>query len=643
MAVTSFEIQSRRPVPGWDYERVDGVLRYAVDPRHPANRAVVDLDKAPRNGAGLVEFSGDLVLLRPRGGGSRRLLTDVVNRGRRTVLRAFNRAFREMQPSPEIDAGDGFLLERGWAIAFLGWQWDVVRSDSLLGLEAPQALGADGSPIQGQVAVEFQPNKQQRDNLLADRVHHPYPAADVDDPEAVLTVRDWRDGPRETVPRERWRFARDEGGRPVPDDTRIWLADGFAPGRIYEVIYRTRTCPVVGCSMLAVRDVAPYLREQEGLEHTCVYGVSQSGRFLRTYLYHGMNVDEQGRRAYDGVLPHVAGGRRGQFNHRYAQPSDQHSRSFGHLPPFHMGELLRRQREVGGVPKIISTNTSAEYWRGDGSLVHTDPAGTRDVPPPAEEHIYHFAGTQHTVGALPFTNRNPLDGAMGVHPFNTVDYSPLLRAALDNLARWVIDGVEPPASTFPRITDGTAVPMAEAIAAFRAIPGTSLPDVERLPRLPRVNLGPEADRGIGRYPAELGQAYPVRVAAVDADANEIGLRLPDLAVPLATYTGWNPRHPDVGGEGQILSMLGSTLPFSVTRAEREASGDPRPSIQERYRDRDDYLARARAAAEQLAAQRYLLPQDVDVCVALAAQRWDAITSERSGSREPISGGVAARA
>ncbi len=628
MAVTRFEIRSRRAVAGWNYERLDGVLHLAVDPAHSANRAIVDLDKAARDPAGLVHFSSDLTLLRPHGGGAPqagRLLVDVINRGRRTVLRAFNRAFSEMQPSPEIDPGDGFLLERGWTIAFLGWQWDVIRSDSLLGLEAPQALAPDGRPIQGQVVVQFQPNELRRDHLLADRVHQPYPAADVADPEAVMTVRDWQDGPRETIPRERWSFARDEGGRPVADDTRVWTADGFTPGRVYEVVYRTRICPVVGCGMLAVRDVAPLLREEDGLDHAFVYGVSQSGRFLRSFLYFGMNVDEQGRQVYDGVLAHVAGARRGQFNHRYAQPSDQHSRSFGHLPPFHMDELLRRQREVGGVPRIVTTNTSAEYWRGDCSLIHTDPAGTRDVPPPAEERVYHFAGTQHVAGALPFANVNPNDGSMGVHRFNVVDYSPLSRAALDSLVRWVVDGVEPPASTFPRIADGTGASMADAIAAFHSIPGATLPDVELLPRIRRVDLGPQADRGIGRYPVKLGEVYPVRVAAVDADANEVaGLRLPDLSVPLATYAGWNPRHPATGGSGQIISMQGSTLPFPPTRAEREASGDPRRSIDERYRDREHYLARVRAAAERLAAERYLLPQDVELCVALARERWDVL-------------------
>ena len=235
MAVTQFEVRARRPVAGFDYERLDGRLHFAVDPAHPANRAIVDLDRAARDAEGRVRFTADLTLLRPREGGSRRLLVDVVNRGRRTVLRAFNRAPGEAQPSAEIDAGDGYLLANGWTVACLGWQWDVIRDGVLLGLDAPDALGPDGRPIDGQVIVQFQPNGPERDHLLADRVHRPYPAADVDDPSAVMTVRDWQDGPRTVVPSGRWRFARKETDRLIADDTRVWIESGFEPGRVYEV------------------------------------------------------------------------------------------------------------------------------------------------------------------------------------------------------------------------------------------------------------------------------------------------------------------------------------------------------------------------------------------------------------------------
>lgn len=651
MAVIRLDIHSREPFEGGAafgdagaYERIDGVAHFAVDPLHPANHAIVDLDKATRDSEGRTHFLADFCLLQPvqPGRGNRRLLFDVLNRGRKTVPGQFNRAAPVLVPTALIDPGDGFLLRRGWTLAWCGWQWDVFRSDALMGLEAPQALGDDGQPIQGQVMVTFVTNERCADHLLADRIHQPYPAADVDEAGAELAWREFPDGPRTVVPRDSWRFARDENGSQVSDDTRVWLAGGFVPGRHYEVVYRTRICPIVGTGLLAVRDIVSFLRRDDTsanpcagrIDHTYTFGASQSGRFLRTFVYFGLNVDEAGRQVYDGVMPHIAGARRGEFNHRYAQPSIQYTPSFGHLPPYTFDDqtdpltgqtdgLLRRQRAIGGVPRIVSTNTAAEYWRGDGSLLHTDLAGERDVEPPAEARVYHLAGTQHTSGAPVLSSVSPIDGSRGRHPFNITDYSALVRAALVNLDRWVTEGVELPPSVFPRIADGTAVPRQAIIDAFARIPGASVPEDAKLHTLRRLNLGPDASAGVGRYPAEAGEPFPTLVSAVDADGNETGgVRLPDFSVPVATTSGWNPRHPDTGGEGQILAMMGSTIPFPITARERRQSGDPRPAIAERYRDRDDYLARVRAAAEQLAAARYVLPEDVDLLVHHAGRRYD---------------------
>jgi hypothetical protein len=657
MAVTHLEIRSRTPyvdgAPFGDagpYERIDGLIYFAVSPGDPANADIVDLDKAARDGNGLVRFVADICLLQPvdPARGNRGLLFDVLNRGRKVVQRQLNRAPNELVPSERIDPGDGFLMRHGWTIAWCGWQWDVVRSAALMGLEAPQAL-ENGRPIQGQVLVQIQTNEREPDHLLADRAHQPYPAADIDDPDAVLTVRDWGDGPRTVIPRGRWRFARDEDGRAVADDTRIRLEGGFEPGRLYEVVYRTRICPVAGAGLLAVRDCVSFLRYADAaagnpcagrIDRAIGFGTSQSGRFLRHYLSLGLNLDEAGRQVFDGLLPHVAGARRGEFNHRFAQPSVQYTLSFGHRMPFaddaqtdprtgERGGLLDRQRARGGVPKVVATNSSAEYWRGDCSLMHTDLAGERDVEPPAGSRIYHFAGTQHGPGTLPLSTISAADGSRGVHGFNAVDYSPLLRAALVNLDRWITEGKEPPPSAFPRLADGTAATPRAVIDAFRAIPGAALPDPERVRTIRRSGLGPDAERGIGRYPAEAGDAYPTYRPAVDADRNELGgLRLPDLTAPVASYTAWNPRHPETGGAGQILNMLGSTLPFPASRAERERRGDPRLSIEERYRDREEYTARVRAAAEDLAAQRFILHEDIELAVRNAAARYDAFAAQR---------------
>jgi hypothetical protein len=206
-----------------------------------------------------------------------------------------------------------------------------------------------------------------------------------------------------------------------------------------------------------------------------------------------------------------------------------------------------------------------------------------------------------------------------------VDGATALRAFLINLDRWVSDGVEPPPSTFPRLADGTAITREAALEQLSGLPGLSLLDQELLPRLRRLDLGPQAAEGIARRPAEVGEAYPSYVAAVDADGNEVvGIRVPDVSVPVATHTGWVPRDPSTGGAGQLLDMMGTTLPFPRTPAERQARGDPRRSITERYRDRDDYVAKARAAAEALAAERYILAEDIDLAVDLAVQRYDAL-------------------
>jgi hypothetical protein len=658
MAVTRLQIRSRHPYEDGRefgsmgaYERLDGIIQFAVDPNVAANAPIVDLDKAERDSTGLVHFQADFCLLQPTDAsrGNRGLLFDVANRGRRNLTGIFNRAERPLLATEEIDAGDGFLMHRGWTLAWCGWQWDVVRSPALMGLEAPQALH-NGKPVEGQVLVQFQPVARISDHPLCDRVHRPYTAANVNQEDAVLAVRDWLDGPREVIARNRWRFARNVDGSPIADDACVWLEGGFAPGRFYEIVYRTSTCPVVGTGLLAVRDCVSFLHGADAdagnpcagrIDRCYGYGVSQTGRFLRHFLYLGLNLDEDRRQVFDGLLPRVAGARRGQFNHRYAQPSQQNTPDFGHLMPFAMNEqtdpetgitdgLLRRQRESGGVPRIIATNSGAEYWRGDGSLLHTDIKGERDLEPPAELRVYYMAGTQHTRGSLPLTSTNGNEGASGTNDFNVIDYAPLLRAALVNLDDWVSGRLEPPASVFPRLADGTAVPVGEVLEAFRRLGVSAVPDAGRLKRLRRLDLGPDAQDGIGRYPPDAGEAYTTYLPAVDSDGNELGgVRLPDVAVPLATYTGWNPREPATGGEGQIIDMLGSTLPFAATYEERRSADghvDPRPSIGERYRDRDDYLARVRAAAESLAAQRYVLVEDVDLLVQTAGKRYDAFAA-----------------
>ena len=240
MPVTRFEIRSREPFEdgrsfgdAGAYERIDGVLHYAVDPESESNAAIVDLARAARDERGLVHFEGDVTLLQPldatRANG--RLLADVVNRGNRTFMR-YNLATADAQRRDWIPSGDGYLFERGWTIASIGWQWDEKRTEGRLGLAAPTALGADGKPIEGWVCVPFQPDAPVPHVLLSDRGHEPYAAADLDQPDASLMVRDYPIGTRQALRPDRWRFARVEEGRQVPDPTHLMLDGGFEPGRL---------------------------------------------------------------------------------------------------------------------------------------------------------------------------------------------------------------------------------------------------------------------------------------------------------------------------------------------------------------------------------------------------------------------------
>ena len=655
MTVTHLKIRERQPYldghifgDAGAYERIDGTLTFAVNPEAVANTVIVDLDRAPHDAAGLVHFRADFCLLQPRDPerGNRRLLFEVLNRGRKLLPRSINHAPPELTPTAAIDPGDGFLLRQGWTIAWCGWQWDIIPSPALLGLDAPEALGEDNQPIVGQTIYRFRPNLPSNEQALADLAHTPYPVADLADETATLTVSDWSHGPRTTIPRDRWRFARETTDGPVPEATSIWLAEGFEPGRTYEIVYRTSRSPVIGTGLLAIRDTVAFLRHGTAsagnpaagrLDHTFAFGVSQSGRVLRQFLHLGLNLDEAGRQVFDGIHCHVAGAWRGQFNNRYGQPGVMDTPGFGHLPPFATAAnggkegLLARQRARGGVPKVFFTNTAAEYWRGDCALLHIDPHNKRDLDLPADTRAYLFAGTQHGAGVLPLNKHNPLDGTRGAHPFNVLDYTPLLRAAFSNLDAWVTAGTEPPPSAVPRLDDGSAILNTAALDTYRAIPGATVPESAWLPALRPVDLGPAAAQGIGRFPAIEGEPYPVYVSAADADGNEVaGLRLPDVTVPVATHTGWNPRGERMGGAGQLLALQGSTLPFARTATARSANADPRPTISERYHNRADYLARVHEAAAKLVAQRALLTEDMEMALRAAAERYAALHGHEDG-------------
>jgi hypothetical protein len=625
------------------YETLVGTVELALDPALRQNRAVVDLALAPRNAKGEVVFTADVFILKPvdlrRGNG--RLYYEVPNRGGKGILRRLQYAESALDPRQLAELGDGWLMEQGFSLVWMGWQWDVPEQPGLLRLRAPVATDG-GRPIEGLVRSVIIVGERTGEAPLADSGHLAYPAAFPESKDSRLTVRDGRlDSPR-LLPRSTWRFV---------SPSRVALDGGFEPGLVYEVVYRSRDPRVVGCGLAATRDLVSFFKHDAspanplaGVSLALGHGISQSGRFLRQLLRQGFNEDERGRRVFDGVFVEVAGAGQGSFNHRFAQASrDGHQHwnldyptdvfPFTDLPETdpETGEtagLLDREAASGTTPRVFHVVTSYEYWNRAASLMHTDPSGTRDVALPDTSRLYLVASAQHGPGALP-PAEGGASGNDGLYPTNPNDFRPAIRALVHALDGWVARGEEPPASLYPRIGDGTLARPEEA--GWPDVPGVRFPMVRNEPV--RADYGPEWARGVITVePPRLGRVFPSLVPAVDGDGNDrAGIRLPEIAVPLAAQTGWSWRHPRVGAPGALVPYRGSYLPFAWTRAEREARGDPRLCVEERYRGREDYLGRVALAATALVRERFLLPQDVPFVIERAAAHWDWRAGVRGGS------------
>ena len=637
MSVERIEIVERSPYADGQsfgntgpYDLIRARLHYAVNPESSDCQPINDLQLAPRGSDGCVRFAGDLVLLRPadRARANGALLVDVPNRGRPVAPGVFNRSPRARSVMDPLHPGDGFLMRHGFAVAEVAWQWNTPTAPSLLRFDAPEPEG----DLDGHASADVRPNKSAASWPISHLGQPGYPAADTDDPTARLYVRDYEDQEPTEIPRGQWRFAElGADGVERPSAHHVLLDGGLEPGRIYEVTYRTERAPVVGAGLLAFRDAARFLRDwEQPVERVIGHGVSQSGRFLRHLLYLGLNRDpDNGSRVFDGMHIHVAGGIRGEFNHRYAQPSQLFAASFAHLFPFtdtittdpltgQRDGVLKRSDEQGVTPRIVATNTSWEYWRGDASLLRIDPLGPdgpRDLPEHPLVRHYHLSGTQHGSGALPQTDTFEIGEERGGHGFNVVDYSPLTRAALVHLDRWIADGTEPPPSAHPRIADGTAVSRAEVLKHF-ATRGPVTLDPERLSRVRTIDLGPGAAKGVGRYPSREGAEYSAYVSAIDADGNELaGVRLPDISSPVATHTGWNPRHETNGAPGLAAHFVGISHFWSAEEITR------------RYPTREAYEQAVTADAQILVESARILPEDKSLAIANALARYDAAMSE----------------
>ena len=593
------------------YEKLTGSIEFALDPKDPHNARITDIGRAAQDADGRVRFTSDMMVLRPvdplKGNGV--LLFEVINRGRLGLLSRFNGAPTVDSPMAAADFGNGYLMREGYTLVFVGWEFDI--RPPMIRVEAP-TLDALIEPI----TVGVVPDAKANEVSLSDAPL--YEPTNPNDAANTMTVRDHYWDRPVRIERAKWRFVTGQTGAP-----RVALDGGFEPGRLYDVTFKATGARVVGAGLAAIRDAAAAFRYRTDLPirgtTTYVFGASQDGRFLRQFLYDGFNEDERDRKVFDGVWAHIAGSARGTFNDRFGMPIGGSVMLTPTRFPFttdeqtfndERGSLLQRYR-ADQRPKIFLTNTPVEYWGGGraAALIHTSPDGGKDLTIPDNVRIYLLSGTQHGESAF------PPKATRGQQMDNPVPQREVMRALMRGLHGWVSKGAAPPESRYPKLADGTLTRAASV--KFPAIPGVADP---------RIIAGPGQVRN-GKV-----EMLPHLVPQVDADGNDIaGIRVPDVNVPVATNTGWNFRSESVGGTKEIYNLLGSYIPFAMTKAEREARKDPRLSIAERYRDRDDYISKLRTAAQDLVRSRYLLEEDIENVVKRGQAQWEFLTGRNATS------------
>ncbi|HEY2030815.1 MAG TPA: alpha/beta hydrolase domain-containing protein [Myxococcales bacterium] len=617
--VTAVDVVSREDLFGGKrygdagaYEKLVARVHYALDPNNPHNRAIVDLDRAERTAQGLVEFEGDVVVVRPkdraRANGS--VLLDLPNRGGSLSLR------NGLKSEADVDE---WILRQGYILASVGWQFDIRPASNLLGLKAPVARGLTGR-VRADFVVPERAQEHTVSHLIQDTIGGTgYPAASFDD--AVLTERSGVLADRGVVPKNRWRFT---------DPFTIHSDDGFVPGRIYEVIYTAKDPAIAGAGLAAVRDFADDCKHDPAAIAPAArvhgFGISQTGRFLRHFLYQGFNASESGAKVFDGLLVYVAGAGRGSFNHRFAQPSrDTQSLS----PLFYPNDLfpfadvptkdpwtgkseglLDRARSENVVPKIFYINTAYEYWSRGASLLTTTPDGKSEVPLADESRLYFIAGVSHVPGPFPPGHRGVRDN-LGQNLENTNSYAVFRRAFLQDLDAWVRGEEEAPKSRYPRLSDGTLVNV--SALRVKSISGVPFPRDAYEPYA--MDLGGDFAKGLVREPPRILGTYPTLVPQVGKDGNDLaGVHRPEIDAPLATYTGWNVRDAKTGFAGIRSSFIGSYLPW------------PKEEVLSRYRSANEYAGAYATAAAALVKERFFVPDDVPPLLEQAVKEWQFATS-----------------
>ncbi len=615
------------------YEKLVGRVHGEVDPAAPENAVIADIERAPRNARGLVEYAADLIILRPvdpaRGNG--RLFFEVNNRGRLLSLNRLNEAAAVANdPTAAAAAGNGFLMRQGYTFVSAGWDATASSADGRLNITLPVAVNPDGSPIVGPALEELVIDN---DTTTAGRLS--YPAATLDTAQASLTVRTRYGDEPEPLGPDAWEYVDARTIRLLPAGT------AFRQGSLYHLVYPATEPLVAGLGFAAIRDVAAFLRRAAvdavgtanplagQIRYAYSFAISQPARFMRDFVHLGFNQDEAGRRVFDGVLNWIGGASGGFFNYRFAQPhrtQRQHiARWFPERQfPFAYNVLhdpvtgrtdgrLRRCLDSGTCPRILEANSSNEYWVKASSLLHTDTLGN-DIPEPRDVRLYLFSSFPHSGGSR--------QQGRGIcqQPRNTAAAEPVLRALLLALDGWVSAGKEPPASRVPRRRDGTlvaALPRPEL--GFPKIPGVHFDGLMSTGDL--LDFGPHAGEGILTVlPPAITSPYPALVPRTDADGHDVaGIRVPAVQAPLATHTGWAVRAAEYAGN-DLCDAAGQRLALPRTKAERLAKGDPRPSLEERYATPAAYVAAVAGSARNLHRDGLLLAEDVERIVAEAEAR-----------------------
>ena len=629
------------------FERLTGTVSMEVDPHDPLNAVIVNLDKAPRNANGLVEFSAPFVIIKPvdTRRGNQKLYYGINNRGTPNEFNHFTFPLLERGASPE--SGDGLIFRLGYTFVDAGWAGDVTTTvdPQRLGATLPVAVRPDGSPIVGPVRIEYSGSGYSFPLKGNDRFVS-YETADTNTASSTLTVRDAMRGPRRPIAPDRWAFGRCPTGEVSLEPTTldICLFDGFDPDRLYELIYPATDPWVMGLGYAVTRDVTSFLRYETaddagnvnpialdtptaGMRRAYGFGSSSTGMYLREFLYLGFNEDEANRQVFDAMRIAIPGTHRLFANVAFADPNvysrqDQHTDFLSSsYPPLSYAVttdpitgvrdgILKRPATD---PLVIHFDTANEFWQMKASLnVHDGLGG----PIPVHENVrlYFLASHSHIgatgVGAMPSRTGTCANAISGYR-----SHEPFYRALIVVLDDWADRGIAPPESNYPDVRNGTLVTLAEAAWAFPGIPGVRFPTVVN--ELSVLDFGPRfGARGgsLTELPPGLGPRYQVLVPRPDADGLDLGgVRTLDIAVPLGTNTGWNSRAAGLRGN-DLCGLQGSFIPFATTVAERQASGDPRLSLEKRYSDHAGYVRAVEEAARRLVQQRFLLEEDAATLV-----------------------------